>query len=204
VRAEVVVKIFGPDLDTADAIAARLRAEMAAIPGLADVQVERQARIPVIELAGDARRAALYGVPPNAVTEALAALANGKIVSQVVEGAQRTEVVLRLDERDRTSAGLSHLLIETSAGRLPRPIIARRNLEFLNRMASTITKQSLVGILVLSCVLQTQAALYSYTGPSYAIADGNPNGDRLAVLIDRGVDLAEAIRLARLYSARAR
>jgi HME family heavy-metal exporter len=119
VRAEVVVKIFGSDLDTTDAIAARLRDEMAAIPGLTDVQVERQARVPVIELSGDARRAALYGVPPNAVNEAVGALANGKIVSQVVEGAQRTEVVLRLDEHDRTSAGLSHLLIETSAGRLP-------------------------------------------------------------------------------------
>jgi HME family heavy-metal exporter len=124
VRAEVVVKIFGPDLDTADAIAAWLQGEMAAIPGLADVQVERQARIPAIELLADARRAALHGVAPNVVTDAVAALANGKIVSQVIEGAGRTDVVLRLDERDRTGAGLSRLLVETAAGRLPVRLVA--------------------------------------------------------------------------------
>jgi HME family heavy-metal exporter len=124
VRAEVVVKIFGPDLDTADAIAAWLQDEMAAIAGLTDVQVERQARIPAIELAADARRAALHGVAPNVVTDAVAALANGKVVSQVIDGTGRTDVVLRLDERDRTSAGLRHLLVETAAGRLPVRLIA--------------------------------------------------------------------------------
>ncbi|HEY4748191.1 MAG TPA: efflux RND transporter permease subunit, partial [Steroidobacteraceae bacterium] len=119
VRAEVVVKVFGDDLDTAEAIAAWLRDEMSAIAGLTDVQVERQARIPVIELAPDPARAALYGVPPHAVNDAVTGLANGKVLSQVVEGAQRTDVTLRLDERDRTSTGLSHMLVETSAGRLP-------------------------------------------------------------------------------------
>jgi HME family heavy-metal exporter len=124
VRAEVVVKVFGPDLDTADAIAAWLQDEMAAISGLTDVQVERQARIPAIELLADARRAALHGVAPNAVSDAVATLANGKVVSQVIEGVSRTDVVLRLDERDRTAAGLGHLLVETAAGRLPVRLIA--------------------------------------------------------------------------------
>ena len=124
VRAEVVVKVFGDDLDTAEAIAAWLRDEMSAIAGLTDVQVERQARIPVIELAPDPARAALYGVPPHAVNDAVTGLANGKVLSQVVEGAQRTDVTLRLDERDRTSTGLSHMLVETSAGRLPVRLLA--------------------------------------------------------------------------------
>jgi HME family heavy-metal exporter len=119
VRAEVVVKVFGDDLETADAVAARLRDIMAAIPGLTDVQVERQARIPVIELASDPQRAALLGVPPNAVSNAVSALANGTLVSQANEGARRTDVVLRLDERDRTGPGLSRLLVETTAGRIP-------------------------------------------------------------------------------------
>src|SRR4029077_3506415 len=78
VRAEVVVKVFGPDLDTADAIAAWLQDEMAAISGLTDVQVERQARIPAIELFADARRAALHGVAPHAVNDAGAARAHSK------------------------------------------------------------------------------------------------------------------------------
>ncbi|HEX4555924.1 MAG TPA: efflux RND transporter permease subunit [Xanthobacteraceae bacterium] len=124
VRAEVVIKVFGDDLDTAEAIAAWLRDEMSGIAGLTDIQVERQARIPVIELAPHAARAALYGVPPHAVNDAVTGLANGKLLSQVIEGAQRTDVMLRLDERDRTSTGLSHLLVETAAGRLPVRLLA--------------------------------------------------------------------------------
>jgi HME family heavy-metal exporter len=68
VRAEVVVKIFGPDLDTADAIAARLRDAMAAIPGLTDVQVERQAHSGSRAFGRCAARGAARR-PPNAVSE---------------------------------------------------------------------------------------------------------------------------------------
>lgn len=124
IRAEVVVKVFADDLDAADAVAARLRDTMAAIPGLTDVQIERQARIPVIELAADAQRAALLGVPPNAARDAVASLANGTLVSQAAEGVRRTDVVLRLDERDRTGPGLSRLLVETAAGRIPVRLLA--------------------------------------------------------------------------------
>ncbi len=43
-------------------------------------------------------------------------------------------------------------------------------------MASTIKLQSLVWLLALSAAVQTEAALYTYSGSSYAIPDGNPNG----------------------------
>jgi HME family heavy-metal exporter len=119
VRAEVVIKVFGDDLDTAGAIAAWLEGELSSVPGLVDLQVEQQGRVPVIEFTGDARRATLFGAPPQAPGDAVAALAGGRVVSQVIDGGRRTEVVLRLDDPDRTSAGLSHLLVETPGGRVP-------------------------------------------------------------------------------------
>jgi HME family heavy-metal exporter len=124
VRAEMVVKVFGDDLDRAATIAERLRTELAAVPGLLDLQVEQQASIPAIEVRVDARRALLYGTTPAAIIETVAALANGRAVSQIGDGARRTEVALRLDDRDRTRAGLSHLLVDTPSGRVPVSRIA--------------------------------------------------------------------------------
>src|SRR5262249_62176550 len=91
VRAEVVGKVFGDDLDNAGAVAAWLHDELAALPGLVDLQVERHARVPVIEVDADARRAALYGVTPQAPGDAGAAPAGGRRGSQGMEGAQAAQ-----------------------------------------------------------------------------------------------------------------
>ncbi len=69
------------------------------IPGLVDLQVEKQVRIPQLEIRVDYRRAALYGVQPAAVVEQLERLSNGRVVSRVVDGYRRFDVVMRLPDR---------------------------------------------------------------------------------------------------------
>jgi Cu/Ag efflux pump CusA len=64
VRAEIALKIFGEDLDTLRALAEGLRQRLADIPGIADLQVEKQVLIPQLEIRVDYNRAALYGVQP--------------------------------------------------------------------------------------------------------------------------------------------
>ncbi|WP_163481272.1 efflux RND transporter permease subunit, partial [Escherichia coli] len=71
VRAQIALKIFGEDLDTLRAVGEEFRAKLARIEGLADLQVEKQVRIPQLEIVVDHQRAALYGVQPSAVTEQL-------------------------------------------------------------------------------------------------------------------------------------
>ncbi len=73
VRAEIALKVYGEDLDALRRVANALRDRMAAIPGLADLQVERQVRIPQLEVRVDYTRAALYGVQPAAVVEQISA-----------------------------------------------------------------------------------------------------------------------------------
>jgi Cu/Ag efflux pump CusA len=53
-------------------------------------------RIPQLEIIVDYRRAALYGVQPAAITEQLERLSNGRVVSRVIDGNRRFDVVLRL------------------------------------------------------------------------------------------------------------
>ncbi len=119
VRAQIALKIFGDDLDTLRSVAEQLRTRMEAIPGIVDLQVERQVRIPQVQVSVDYDKAGQLGVAPAHVTEALESLVNGRVVSQVIDGSRRYDVVLRVAERDRTTDGLSRLMIETPAGRVP-------------------------------------------------------------------------------------
>ncbi|MGQ3356384.1 MAG: efflux RND transporter permease subunit [Phreatobacter sp.] len=119
VRAQIALKIFGDDLDTLRSLAEETRQKLAAIPGIVDLQVERQVRVPQLEVIVDYRRAALYGIQPAAVTEQLERLSNGRVVSRIVDGNRRFDVVLRLDDLQRTTQGLADLLIQTPAGWVP-------------------------------------------------------------------------------------
>ena len=119
VRAQIAVKIFGEDLDTLRNLAEQLQNRMAAIKGLVDLQVERQVRIPQVQVSIDYQKAGMFGVTPSHVTETLETLLNGRVVSQIIDGNRRYDVVLRVAEADRTTEGLSKLVVETPAGRVP-------------------------------------------------------------------------------------
>ena len=119
VRAQIALKITGEDLDTLRNLAEQLQSRMSGIKGLVDLQVERQVRIPQVQIAVDYQKAGLYGVSPSHVTEALETLLNGRAVSQIIDGNRRHDVVLRVADADRTTEGLSKLTIETPAGRVP-------------------------------------------------------------------------------------
>ncbi|OQW55749.1 MAG: multidrug transporter AcrB [Proteobacteria bacterium SG_bin9] len=119
VRADIAVKIFGEDLDALRASAEMIRGKLAEIPGLVDLQTEKQVLIPQLEIRVDYSRASLYGVPPAAVVEQLSRLSNGRVVSRVVDGFRRFDVVLRLQDNQRTTQRLGDLLIETPVGWVP-------------------------------------------------------------------------------------
>ena len=119
VRAQIALKITGEDLDTLRNLAEQMQNRMAGIKGLVDLQVERQVRIPQVQVSVDYQKAGLYGVAPAHVTEALEILLNGRVVSQIIDGNRRYDVVLRVADADRTTEGLSKLTVETPAGRVP-------------------------------------------------------------------------------------
>ena len=119
VQAQIVAKIFAEDLVAARALAEQLRAAIAATPGIVDLRVEKQVLVPQVDVRIDYQRAASYGVTPAAVADALETLSNGEVVSQIVDGLKRYDVVLRLPEGERTTAELSGLLIETPRGPVP-------------------------------------------------------------------------------------
>jgi HME family heavy-metal exporter len=126
IRAEIALKIYGDDLDTLRNLAETLRQRLASVKGLADLQVEKQNRIPQLRVEADYDRAKLYGVTPAALTGALEGMSSGRVVSQVVtDGNRRFDVVIRLSDTDRSTTGLSDLLIETPSGHVPLHLVAK-------------------------------------------------------------------------------
>ena len=124
VRAQIALKIYGDDLDTLRTVAEQIRERLATIPGLVDLQLEKQVRIPQLQVNVDYQRAALYGVTPTQVTEAVQGLSNGRVVSQIIDESRRFDVALRLDDADRTRAGLAKVIIETPLGHVPLRTVA--------------------------------------------------------------------------------
>ncbi|MFN3786247.1 MAG: efflux RND transporter permease subunit, partial [Thiothrix sp.] len=105
VRAQIALKIFGADTDTLRSLANELQIRLAGIPGLVDLQVEKQVLIPQLQITIDYQRAQQYGVTPARITQALETLSNGANVAQVIEQNRRFALVLRLDDAERSLEG---------------------------------------------------------------------------------------------------
>jgi HME family heavy-metal exporter len=119
VRAQIAIKLFGDDLDSLVSEGEKLRRRLSTIPGLVDLQLEKQTRVPQIRVIVDPEKARLYGTTPAVVAVALETLSNGRVVSQVIEDVRRYDVLLRLDDDDRRFQGLTNMLVETPSGRVP-------------------------------------------------------------------------------------
>lgn len=119
VRAQIAIKIFGDDLDTLRGQAEALRAGLTRIPGIADLEVEKQVLTPEIKVRVDYDRAEQYGIAPSMLTRELQTLIDGERITQVIEGNRRFNLMLRLPETARSVDGLRQLLIDTPNGRVP-------------------------------------------------------------------------------------
>ena len=124
VRAQIAIKVFGDDLDTLRGQAAALRDELAKIPGLTDLQIEKQVLIPQINIRFDYDKAALYGISPGQLLSRLETLTEGDTVAQVIDGNKRFNLVVRLPDRERVPQGLGNILLETPHGRIPLSQVA--------------------------------------------------------------------------------
>ncbi|WP_292044410.1 efflux RND transporter permease subunit [Massilia sp. UBA6681] len=124
VRAQIAVKIYGDDIDTLRGLAEDLRGRVAGIPGLVDLSVERQVLIPQVKLRIDYRKAAQHGLAAGEVLQALQSLSEGTRVTQVIDGARRYDLVLRLADADRSPQDLGRIMLGTPAGPIPLSSVA--------------------------------------------------------------------------------
>ncbi|AWL13144.1 Cation efflux system protein CusA [Saliniradius amylolyticus] len=124
VRAQLAIKVFGNHLDGMRSTADTIRKKLEAIPGLVDINVEKQVLIPQLSVRLRQEELAQYGLTPGQAIERLALLTDGVQVEEVVDGVKRYALVLRLDDEARTPEALADTLLSSPAGPVPVSAIA--------------------------------------------------------------------------------
>ncbi len=119
VRAQIAIKIFGDDTDTLRGLAETIRKKVSDIPGLVDLSTEKQVLISQIMVRIDHVRASQYGLSPGEAVRTLQSLTEGEQITQIVDGARRYDLVLRLPDAQRTPQDIARTLIDTPMGRIP-------------------------------------------------------------------------------------
>ncbi|MBM4169030.1 MAG: efflux RND transporter permease subunit [Ignavibacteria bacterium] len=102
-RANIAVKIFGPDLFRLRSIAEEVRKQMEQVEGIVDLATEQQMNVPQIRIKANRLQMARYGMTVADFSEALDVAFNGEVVSQVLEGQQSFDLLVRFNENHRGS-----------------------------------------------------------------------------------------------------
>jgi cobalt-zinc-cadmium resistance protein CzcA len=113
---QIVVKVFGDDLDTLRDQAEQVLRQVSTVPGVARAFVDRLGELPQIQVRVDRARAARYGLNVADVQDVIESALGGKAVTQVWEGEQRFAVAVRLPEEERTLTRMQRLLVATPGG----------------------------------------------------------------------------------------
>ena len=126
VKGQLAIKIYGDDLRTLEAKGDEIVNVMKTVPGVADLGLFRVIGQPNLEFTVDRDQAARYGLNVADVQDAIETAVGGKAVSQVLQGEQRYDVVVRYPNALSKHQG-SHRKY-SAAGAFRRAGIARADL----------------------------------------------------------------------------
>jgi len=101
VKAQVGIKLYGDDLTILRQKANEMKAAMEGIEGVKDLVVEQQTEIPQLQITLDRDALARLGLTTDYVNEFIETAMNGRIVSEVVLGERKFDLVVRLDDQYR-------------------------------------------------------------------------------------------------------
>jgi Cu/Ag efflux pump CusA len=117
VRAQVAVKVFGPDLTVLRAKSMEIQDLMQSIRGVVDLAVEPQVEISQLRVEVLREEAARYGLAPGDVAEALETAFQGRVVSQLLDQQRTFDLLLWFDEPSRNNIGaIQSTLLSTPSG----------------------------------------------------------------------------------------
>ena len=100
--ADLSVRVFGPDLDQLAVLAERIRAVMAGVKGIEDLRVERVTGLPQLRISIDRPATARVGLTPGDVIRAIRIGLVGEEQSEVWLGQRRYDLVVRLQDSERS------------------------------------------------------------------------------------------------------
>ena len=126
IRADLGIKVFGPDLEVLKAKAAEVARVLESIPGAADVAAEQVTGLPVLRIVVDRQALSRHGVSARQVLDVVSEV-GGMRGGEVIEPDRRFPLVIRLPASYRDDPrGFESISITTATGqRLPLTRLAR-------------------------------------------------------------------------------
>lgn len=116
-RANIAVKIFGPELIELRRLAEAVRAQMEGVPGVVDLAVEEQANLPFANVRFDRDALALHGLRVRDVAETIETAFYGRVVTRVLAGAYAFDVAVRYpDEAREDLDAIRQTMVPTPSG----------------------------------------------------------------------------------------
>lgn len=116
-RSDVVIKIFGEDLDTLRERAAQVAQTIGTIAGATDVKVQQITGLPVLQITIKRDAIARYGINVADVQELIQTAVAGTEATRVLEGFRRFGLVVRLSPAARQNAAdFANLLVSAPGG----------------------------------------------------------------------------------------
>ena len=117
-RANIAIKIFGPDLSTLFALSNQVKSAIEGTEGLVDLSVEQQIDIPQVQIKARREMLAKYGITVGEFTSFVDAAFAGEPVGDIYEGEKRFDMVVRFDDDNRGSIeNIRNAWIDTANGR---------------------------------------------------------------------------------------
>ena len=116
-RAQLIIKLFGEDLDQLKSKADEIARVLTGIRGTADLVVESIAGQPYISIKADRARIARYGISVEDIQTIVETAIGGKTVTQLYEGEKSFDVQLRFPEARRDSIEtIGNILVRSPGG----------------------------------------------------------------------------------------
>jgi HME family heavy-metal exporter len=150
VKAQVGVKLYGDDLTVLRAKADEMKAAIADVEGVADLMVEQQIEIPQLQIKLDRAQLAVNGMTSDYVNEFIETAMNGRVVSEIVLGQQKFDLVVRLDDDFRLDpTKIQRLALNLpNGGRVPLSSVAEIR---PGSGPSTINRENVRRRIILQC-----------------------------------------------------
>lgn len=125
-RANVAVKIFGPDLYMLRRIAQQVKTQMEGTMGIVDLSIDQQTDIPQVRIRANREHMALYGLRPADLDEMIDIAFLGIRASEVYEQGSRHDLIVRYapEFRDNLEAVRSSLIDTPTGARIPLAMVA--------------------------------------------------------------------------------
>ncbi len=124
-RANIAIKVFGPDLGRLFKLGNEIKAAVAKAEGIADLNVEQQVERPQLRIEPRREMLAEYGITLPEFAEMVGVMLAGEVVSQVYENGQIFDLTLKVADTERETADrIRNIAVDAGERKMPLEHIA--------------------------------------------------------------------------------